>query len=71
MLSTLLSLFIVGLIALIVVGITLSLLGALVGLAFTLLFKVAPILLVGYIVLRLLAPKRKRLSAEDREWLES
>jgi uncharacterized membrane protein len=71
MLSTLLTLFIVGLIAIVVLGIALSLVGALVGLAFTLLFKVAPILLIGYVVLRLLAPKRKRLSAEDREWLES
>ncbi|MEX1183003.1 MAG: hypothetical protein WEF86_07185 [Gemmatimonadota bacterium] len=49
----------------------LSIVGALVGVAFTLLFKVAPILLVGYVVLRLLAPKQKRLSAEDRKWLES
>jgi uncharacterized membrane protein len=71
MLSTLLTLFIVGLIAIVVIGVALSLLGALVGLAFTLLFKVAPILLIGYVVLRLLAPKRKRLSAEDRKWLES
>jgi uncharacterized membrane protein len=71
MLSTLLTLFIVGLIAIVVIGVALSLVGALVGLAFTLLFKVAPILLIGYVVLRLLAPKRKRLSAEDRKWLES
>jgi uncharacterized membrane protein len=71
MLSTLLTLFIVGLIAIVVIGVALSLVGALVGLAFTLLFKVAPILLIGYVVLRLFAPKRKRLSAEDRKWLES
>jgi hypothetical protein len=71
MLSTLLAFFIVGFIALVVIGIVLSLVGAMVGLAFTLLFKVAPILLVGYFVLRLLAPKQKRLSAEDRRWLES
>jgi uncharacterized membrane protein len=70
MLSTLLTLFIVGMIAIVVIGVALSLLGALLGLAFTLLFKVAPILLVGYLVLRFLAPRRKQLSAEDREWLE-
>lgn len=70
MLSTLLTLFIVGLVAIVVVGIALSLVGALVGLAFTLLFKVAPILLVGYIVLRLIAPKKK-VSSEDEEWLET
>jgi hypothetical protein len=36
-----------------------------------LIFKVAPLLLVGYLVIRFLAPKPKRLSAQDREWLES
>lgn len=71
MISTLLTLFLVGLVSIVVLGIALSLVGALVGLAFTLLFKVAPILLVGYVVVRLMAPKQKRLSSEDREWLES
>jgi hypothetical protein len=71
MLSTLLTLFIVGFVSLIAIGIVLAVVGAMVGLAFTLLFKVAPILLVGYLVLRFLAPKPKQLSHEDREWLES
>jgi hypothetical protein len=71
MLSSLLTLFIVGFVALLGIGIVLALLGAMVGLAFTLIFKVAPILLVGYFVIRLLAPKPKQLSAEDRKWLES
>lgn len=71
MISSLLTFLLVGFAALIVIGVALSLIGALVGLAFTLLFKVAPILLIGYIVLRLLAPKQKQLSAEDRRWLES
>jgi hypothetical protein len=70
MLSSLLTLLIVGFVALIAIGIVLSLVGALVGLAFTLLFKVAPILLVGYLILRFLAPKPKQLSAEDKDWLE-
>jgi hypothetical protein len=71
MLSSLLTLFIVGFVALLGIGIVLTLLGAMVGLAFTLIFKVAPVLLVGYFLIRLLAPKPKQLSAEDRKWLES
>jgi uncharacterized membrane protein len=71
MIAALLKLFVVGLASIVVIGVGLSLVGALVGLAFVLLFKVAPILLVGYIALRLLAPKPKQLSAEDREWLQS
>jgi uncharacterized membrane protein len=67
MISTLLTLFIVGIVALMV----LSVVGAVLGLAVGLLFKVLPILLVGYVVVRLLAPRQKKLSAEDRRWLES
>lgn len=71
MISSLLTMLIVGFVALVAIGVVLSILGAMVGLAFTLLFKVAPILLVGYVVIRLLKPKRQQLSAADREWLES
>jgi len=67
MISTLLTLFIVGIVTLAV----LSVIGAVLGLAVGLLFKVLPILLVGYVVVRLLAPRQKKLSAEDRRWLES
>jgi len=67
MISTLLTLFIVGIVALMV----LSVIGAVLGLAVGLLFKVLPILIVGYVVVRLLAPRQKKLSAEDRKWLES
>lgn len=71
MISSLLTMLVVGFVALVAIGLVLSIVGAMVGLAFTLLFKVAPILLVGYFVIRLLTPKRKQLSAADREWLES
>ena len=67
MISTLLTLFIVGIAALVV----LSVIGAVLGLAVGLLFKVLPVLLIGWVVVRLLAPKQKKLSAEDRAWLES
>ena len=76
MLGTLLTFLAVGLITLIVVGIVLSILGTVFSLAFGiswfLLVKVAPIVLLGWIVLKLLDRRRGRgkLSAADREWLE-
>jgi hypothetical protein len=75
MISALLTFFIVGLIALVGIAIVLALVGAVFGLALSLvgflLFKVAPLLLVGYLLVRFLAPRRARLSPADREWLES
>jgi hypothetical protein len=75
MLSALLTFFLVGLAALIGVAIVLALIGAIFGLAFSLvgflLFKVAPLVLVGYLLVRFLAPRSRRLTAADREWLES
>jgi hypothetical protein len=75
MISTLLTLLAVGLVTLLVVGVVLAVAGTVFsigfGLAGFLLFKVAPIALVGYLVLRLLAPrKRDELSEADRKWLE-
>ena len=76
MLGTLLTFFAVGLITLIVIGVVLSIVGAVFsltfGLAGFLLFKVAPVLLVGWIVLKVLDRRKSRgsLSATDREWLE-
>ena len=64
MLATLIEMFVIGLIALLVIGIVLSLIGVFVGLAFTLLFKVVPIVLVGYVMLRLLARPKNRLPVE-------
>jgi hypothetical protein len=75
MLTSLLTFFVVGLAALVAISVVLAIVGAIFGLALglvgVLLFKVLPILLVGYVVLRLLAPKRRRLSRADKEWLES
>lgn len=75
MIGTLLTLFALGLAALLVVGVLLAVAGTVFsigfGLASFLLFKVAPILLLGYVVLRLIAPrKRKELSEADHKWLE-
>jgi hypothetical protein len=75
MISALLTFFIIGLMALVGITLVLALVGAAFGLALSLvgflLFKVAPLILVGYLLVRFLAPRRSRLSAADREWLES
>ena len=67
MFSALLTFLIVGVLALAVLGIIFAVLGMAVGL----LFKLLPILLVGYIVVRLLAPRPRKISEADRRWLES
>ena len=76
MIGTLLTFLAMGIVSIVVVWIVLSVLGALLGLtlgiAGFLLFKVAPIMLVGWIVLKLLERARGRasLSPADRNWLE-
>ena len=76
MIGTLLTFFAVGLATLIVAGIVLSILGAVLsisfGLATFLLFKVAPYLLVGWVVLKVIDRRKGSgsLSAADRRWLE-
>jgi hypothetical protein len=75
MISALLTFFIVGLVAMIGLAVVLALVGVVFGLALSLvgflLFKVAPVVLVGYLLVRFLAPRQSRLSPADREWLES
>jgi hypothetical protein len=76
MIGTLLTFFAVGLITLIVAGVVLSVVGAVfsigVSLAMFLLLKVAPILLVGWVVMKVMDKRRGggSLSAADRRWLE-
>jgi hypothetical protein len=76
MLGSLLTFFAVGLITLIVAGIVLSVVGVVfsltLGLASFLLFKVAPVLLVGWIVVKLIQKSSSAgaLSEADRTWLE-
>lgn len=75
MIGTLLTFFAVGLITLLVAGVVLSIVGTLFsltfGLAFFLLFKVAPVLLVGWIAVKIFEKMTGRgsLSAADRKWL--
>jgi hypothetical protein len=76
MLGSLLTFFFVGLVTLLVAGVVLAVVGTVfsltLGLAGFLLFKVAPILLVGWIVVKLIDKTRSKgqLSEADRKWLE-
>jgi hypothetical protein len=81
MLSALVGLFVVGIGAMVVLTVLLALFGVVFGLAFGLLglvtalaFKVLPIVLVGWLVVKLIQRgerPRSRLSASDRAWLDN
>lgn len=76
MIGTLLTFLAVGVVSLVVAWIVLSVVGAVLGLtlgiASFLLFKVAPFMLIGWIVLKILDKVRgsDQLSSSDRQWLE-
>ncbi len=76
MIGTLVTLFFVGLVTLVVVGVVLSILGVVfslaLGTASFLLFKVAPVIFVGWLILKLLEGRKRpdQLSAADRQWLD-
>ncbi len=76
MLETLVALFLVGLVTVVVLAVVLAVLGTVFSLAFGaatfLLFKVAPIVLVGWLVLKLLERRSRpdELSPADRRWLD-
>lgn len=77
MLGTLITLLIAGFIGLIAISIVLAILGAILSVSFGivgfLLFKVAPLLLLGWIVLKLVdrGRSRREISAADQRWLDS
>jgi len=75
MIGSLLTFFAVGIATIVVASIVLSVVGAVFGilgsLVSLLLFKVAPVMFVGWVVLKLLDRKSKgSLSAADRKWLD-
>ncbi len=76
MIGSLLTFFAVGLLTLLVAGIVLSVVGVVFsltfGLATFLLFKVAPILAVGWIVVKMMSKSGGggSISQSDRRWLE-
>ncbi|HYW12937.1 MAG TPA: hypothetical protein VE871_13345 [Longimicrobium sp.] len=83
MLSALIGLLVVGIVAFVVLTVLLAIFGVIFGLAFgflgllfTLAVKILPIVLVGWLVVKLIqrgerSAARARLSAEDRAWLDS
>ncbi len=77
MLGSLLTLLLVGVVGLIALSIVLAIVGAVLSVTFGivgfLLFKVAPLLLVGWVVLKLVdkGRNRRRISAADQRWLDS
>lgn len=75
MIGSMLTFFAVGLATIVAAIVVLSVLGVVVGLvgglASFLLFKVAPVMLVGWVVLKILDRRSgNQLSAADRKWLE-
>ncbi len=74
--GTLLTFLAVGLVTLIAAGVVISVLGGILGLTFGiaqfLLFKVAPVMFIGWLALKLFdkARGRRRISASDERWLD-
>jgi hypothetical protein len=74
--GTLLTLFLVGLLTIVAISVAFSLLGAIFsigfGVASFLLLKVAPVVFLGWVVLKLIDRRkaRARISAADQAWLE-
>ncbi len=79
MLTALLTLFVICVVGLVAVSILFALVAAVFGLAFGalgLLFKLAPVLLVGYVVVKLVqrsggGSHRRLASSSDQAWLDS
>jgi hypothetical protein len=81
MISALVGIFVAGIAALVAITVLLAVVGVVFGLAFgivglmiALVFKVLPILLVGWVVVKLIQRSerpRGRLSASDRAWLDT
>jgi len=74
--GTLLTFLAVGLVTLIAAGVVISILGALLGLTFGivsfLLFKVAPVMFLGWLGLKIFDKVRgkRRISVSDQRWLD-
>lgn len=80
MIRALFALLVVGAVGFVVLTVLLAIFGALFGLAvglvwlvLTLAFKILPVVLVGWLVVKLFQRSggtHRRLSAEDRRWLD-
>ena len=69
-------LLVMGVLGIAAIAVVMALLGMAISLAFGLvgflLFKVAPLVLIGFVVLKLVERRRdrKRISAADQRWLD-
>ena len=77
MLSALLTLLVLGVVGVVVVGVVFALLGIFLSVTFGLvgflLFKVAPVLLVGWVLVKVFERSRggpRRISPADQKWLD-
>ena len=74
--GTILTFLAVGLVTLIAAGVVISVLGAVLGLTFGiahfLLFKIAPVMFIGWLALKLFdkARGKRRISVSDQRWLD-
>ncbi len=74
--GTLLTFLAVGLVTLIAAGVVISVVGAILGLTFGLaqflLFKIAPVMFIGWLALKIFdkARGRRQISASDQRWLD-
>ena len=73
MLGALLTLLALGIAGIVVVSLVFAVLGMVMGVVGFLLFKVAPVLLIGWLVLKLVQRSngRRQISSADRKWLDS
>lgn len=77
MFTSILTLLVAGIAGIIAIGLVVAIVGSLLSMTFgligILLFKVAPVLLVGWLVLKVInkARGRRQISAADQRWLDS
>lgn len=76
MLGALLTLLVMGIVGVVMIGVVLAVIGTILSITFGivgfLLFKVAPLLLVGWIVAKVIGRSRSRnqIASSDRKWLD-
>ena len=73
MIATLLTLLVVGVLGLIAVSVIFAILGMVMGLMGLVLFKIVPLLLIGWVVVKLVkrVTRRREISPADQRWLDS
>jgi hypothetical protein len=76
MLGALLTLLVMGVVGVVMIGVVLAVIGTILSITFGivgfLLFKVAPVLLIGWIIAKVIGHSRSRgqLASSDRKWLD-